>query len=71
MYFILLLVYASISIISCPPGTTVSPLGNCVSCPLHYYCPPFTDPIPCPPDYFCATGSAYPIKCQLRISYCI
>ena len=50
---------------SCPPGTSPSPLKNCVSCPGGYYCPNLAStPILCPAGFFCGGGAGYPIQCS-------
>jgi hypothetical protein len=64
---ILYLRFGNHYIISCPPGTTPSTLGNCVTCPVSYYCPPNRNPQPCPPGYVCPGGSSYPYPSQERI----
>jgi len=63
-YSLLFIFYiVNASIISCPAGTTVSLLGNCVTCQPGFYCPPFQSPILCPEGYFCAAGQGFPFKC--------
>lgn len=66
MYIVFLLfIHVTVAIISCPAGTYVSNLGNCVTCPIGYYCPNQTiQPLQCPTTTFCPHGSAFPYTCS-------
>ena len=62
--FFIFSISTTYSIVSCPPGTYTSPLGNCVTCLPGFFCEPFqAQPTVCPNGFFCAAGSAFPIKC--------
>ena len=60
MYIVFLLfIHVTVAIISCPAGTYVSNLGNCVTFPDQTI-----QLLQCPTTTFCPHGSAFPYTCS-------